>query len=267
MAKRPITNELYNALLQSFRQYPAEYARAGRAAACDSRTASRAWHQGWVKQNPNWAPISKVLEEEQLSARAQMQNQTAVVAEQQRTAESLQMQAEREKAAADALEARGQEAQMVRILRTDVTNQLAAVARLLPGMGKWTQWAAETMKDSDPKSIRDVTKMMDAISKVTERTATAADRVMAMERRLLGQPEMVVGHVMAEITMEEAVEHIEASARTLEYAREAGLLPPAEHSPNSDEDAIDAEVVDSGSSLPADSDASSVPSEAMLATG
>ena len=246
MAKRPITKEIYDKLLESFRSHPGEFARAGRAAAVDSRTAKRGLEKGWPKQNSSWVPISEVLEAEVLATRAHLRE----VAQRERIpAEAIALQAEREKAAADALEARGQEAQMVRILRTDVTNQLAAVARLLPGMGKWTQWAAETMKTDDPKSIREVTKMMDAISKVTDRTATAADRVMAMERRLLGQPEMVVGHVMADITMEEAVEHIEASARTLEYARECGLLPPAKNF-SGEADIVDAEIVADEESSP-----------------
>ena len=227
MAKRPITNDLYNTLLKSFRERPGEYAHASRVAQCDPRTAARAWKVGWVAQNGAWAPISKVLEEEQLAARARMQTGTADKAEAQRTLESIQLQGDREKAAADALAARGQEAQLVRLLRSDVTGGLAGVARLLPGMQKWAEWAANHMLDTNPKNLRDVTKMMEALSKVTERTAAAADRVMAMERRLLGKPEMIVGMALPEITLSEAAEHIDCAQETLEYARECGLLPPA----------------------------------------
>jgi hypothetical protein len=186
------------------------------------------------------------LEEEQLAARATMQSEQALLAERQRGVEAMAGANAREKAAADALEARSQEAQMVRLLRSDVTGGLAAVARTLPGMQKWAQWAAEWMTDHDPKSLREVMKMMSELSKVTERTAAAADRVMAVERRLLGKPEMIVGMALPELTLAEAVEHIEASQETLRNARACGLLPPAEgeDGAESGSDIVDAEWSD-----------------------
>lgn len=225
MPRRPITNQMYDKLLESFRAYPGEYARAARAAGCDPRTAARGWRLGWVKQNKAWAAISAVIEQEQLSARARVQEATAAEADRARTAIAIDEAADRDKAKADAIEARGQEAQMVRLLRADVTQTLASVARTLPGMQKWATAVAKQMNERDPNDIREATRMLEALSRVTERVAAAADRCMAMERRLLGQPEQVVGLALPEITLDEAIEHIGAAERAAKYLRAEGAMP------------------------------------------
>ena len=139
----------------------------------------------------------------------------------------LQTSYDREKAASQAIDARKQEAQMIRLVRTDVTNELASVARMLPGIAKWAQAAATQLTETQPDNPAAAVKLMEGLARITDNLSGAADRCMAMERRLLGEPEQVVGVMLPDMSMADAVRHIESGHRTLARARRLGLLPPA----------------------------------------
>ena len=246
MPKMPITKELYSKLVDGFRLHGLNYAAVARHAGCDRRTSKRGWERGWPQRNEHWGPIRAKIEAELSATRAAQ----ATIENKQDYSEA----AERKKAQQDAIQARGQEAQLVRIARADVTQGLAAVARLMPGLQTWAQEAAEKFKTQKPKSIQEVTKMLESFSRIIERLSGAADKAMAMERRLLGEPEQIIGMQLPELTVSQSLDYIDAASRAVERARKSGLLPPApeaaeESAPRygnipEDDDIIEAEVVE-----------------------
>lgn len=256
MSQRRITREFYDALVEAYREQPSNHSNAATHAVCDRRTARRGWEIGWSNgRNPlPWAgPISQLIAEEQTIARAR------VLDERKRAMEpvvdgELQTHYDREKAAQDAIDARKQEAQMIRLVRADVTSELASVARMLPGIQKWAQSAAEQLMAKNPDNPREAVKLMESLARVTDNLSGAADRCMAMERRLLGEPESVVGVMLPDMNMTDAVRHIEAGSRTLARARRLGLLPPAQVDVDVAQDAIDVDdqPVPADGALPAD---------------
>lgn len=178
-------------------------------------------------------PISAILEAEKAAARRSLAEEAARAADEEAakhakihggmTAE--QMRNAREAMSADAIKGRTEEANMVRLARGDVSQTLAAIARMLPGLQKWAKSAAKHLEDTDPKNVTDALKIIESVSRVIERTAGAADRVMAMERRLLGQAETIVGVQMPDLSMEEAMVHLSATSRTIARAKRLGLVP------------------------------------------
>jgi hypothetical protein len=214
------------------------YAAAATATGLHWRTCRRGWEEGWPQWRRHMLPIKDVLAAETAAVRAKLSDldddeRARAAYEKLRQAREDEEQAQR-----DAVESRKQEAQMVRLARTDATQALAAIARMIPGVHRWAQWAAEQMSGRDPKSLQEVTKVLDALSKVTERVTSAGDRIMAMERRLLGQPEQVVGLQLPDVSLEDAAEHVRAAARALRFL---DVADDADAPDLGDVDAIDAE--------------------------
>ena len=239
MSQRRITREFYDKLVEAYREQPSNHSHASTHASCDRRTARRGWERGWSDgRNPlPWAgPISQLIAEEQSIARSRILDERKRALEPVVDGE-LQSSYDREKAASDAIESRKQEAQMIRLVRADVTNELASVARMLPGIAKWAQSAAEQLQAKNPDNPAAAVKLMEGLARITDNLSGAADRCMAMERRLLGEPEAIVGHRLPDMSMDDAVRHIESGHRTLARARRLGLLPAAQP-------IVDVEVVD-----------------------
>jgi hypothetical protein len=218
-------------LAQAFREEGPKFSAVARKIGCDRRTVKRGWEEGWPKLD--CLPIRDLIAAEQAQARASIQKdwENKAASEHWSKAEkgskqAIEWEQEREQAAKDALAARKEEAQMVRLLRGDTTNALAAVARLLPGIQEWAKQANLQLLKKNPTSPEHALKVMEQASRIVDRVAGAANTVMQMERRLLGQPETIVGVAMPDLTYEEAITHLEGSERTIRRGIAAGILDP-----------------------------------------
>lgn len=217
-SRRRLTVSTYEALLEAYRKSPGNHGNAAKAAGVDPATARRGWHEGW--SSIDWAkdPIKVVVEREAETIRARL-NADLI---QKRQTMAAAMAEQREKAIADTMQAREQEAQMVRLARNDIMQQLAVVARLLPGMQELAKKAVVELakKDISPQQVISLARHL---AHTTDSLAAAADRCMQMERRVLGQPETIVGLQLQPMALAEAEEHIEAGARALRRLKERGL--------------------------------------------
>ena len=226
--RKPITKGFTERMVAAFREEGQNYARVAAIMKCDSRTAKRGWTKGW--EYLSCPPIKDLISSEQAHARTAVQNSWLGKASEERMdskakADYEELKAARGLAAKDAVESRKEEAQMVRLLRTDTIATIGSIARLLPGIQKWAKKANEQLLEADPKNVGEALSIIDKAAKVIERVAGAADKVMAMERRLLGQPEQLVGVVMPELSLDEALHHIGSSERTIARMVAAGMLP------------------------------------------
>ncbi len=227
--RRRVTRQLTDALLKAFREEGPKYSQVARLAGCDRRLAKKAWEVGFPKDE--MSPFKDIVAHEQEAARAAVrkdwenQHRSAHWADVPKDGASAELAKAREELAKDAIQSRKEEAQMVRLLRTDTTNTLAAVARLLPGIQEWAKQANLKMLQKGPATVGEALKMMEQASRIVDRIGSAASTVMQMERRLLGQPESIVGVAMPDLTFEDAMTHLRASDRTMARAERLGLVP------------------------------------------
>jgi hypothetical protein len=216
MSKRPITRELYDALVAGFRETPGNASHAARVAGCDRRTAARGWTEGWCRQW-SWArPINAVLREEQLAARAK-----AAEAEQ---AAERQRAEQAEKARTRAIEAAAEEEQVLRVARKDVLGVLVVCAELQPAMRKLGQKVA-TMVDQDKVTPKEAMVLLTRYSQVIQRATLAGDQVIKLSRLDRGEPTAIEQRIEAEYTPEEAADEIARAHAALERAKKRGLVP------------------------------------------
>lgn len=231
-------------LVEAFRRYPGDHTKAAAIAQCDPRTAEKAWSIGLPYP---WAatPIKSIIHEEQEVARARRQ----VEAEAVHDAVKAQVMAElgpqaaggtpgaaaaqpaqarprpgeqREAAKNDAASARAAEASMVRFARGNTIGLLAVNAKLVKASTKLAEAVALKLADAnyttkvDPA---DAVKLFRDLAALSRSAVLAADAVVDMERKLLGDP----GAVGEDMTPEEAVREIEEAQKAMERAKEHGL--------------------------------------------
>jgi hypothetical protein len=171
---QPIDRATWERLLAAFRANPGQAALVARDVGVDIRTATKAWHDGWDTAAFKVQPIATIVQEEQIKARA------ALVAKEPRVTSG-----ERDAARDDAVETRRREAVLVRGARDACIFMINAGRRLAMSMDKLAERTAAQLLKSEVEP-REALRMMATASLYIQRTATAADVVMEMERKLLG---------------------------------------------------------------------------------
>jgi len=215
-----ITPEFYNELLAAYRQHPGVFARAARLVGCDTRTAKKAWAEGWPDKGLD--PIQEVVEDEQAAARARLKEQRAAeLAEQQRAAEREQ---ERRDMAAvdDAIAARAEEAQTVRAARHNSMALLITTQRMLRAGAKLADRIENEVAEQTIKPANAIA-LFQAMASTARQANETARLALSMERQLLGDPDKVVEHRHT-MRVENPEREIEAAGRALERARKRGLV-------------------------------------------
>jgi len=169
--------------------------------------AKRAYDRGWP--TAPWAkPINIVLEEDKVSARS--------LRAQQRTDEFLEQEAVRTSARNDAIEARAQEGQMVKMARGA---SLALLTHVLQSL-RTVQPLAEELKravleDAKVLDARDIFGLLDRVARLTTQATQTAQVAMRMERLHLGEPEAVLGLELTAVSTEDIHAELTAIETTL----------------------------------------------------
>lgn len=244
MPKRPITKELFQRLIESYRSAPQNHKRAAELAGCDGRTAKRAWELGfsWAREESGARrPIREIIAEEQELARARLDEERLVVAKQAAVEEAQRKAEIREKAARDATDARVQEAQLVRLARTASLQLLGTLTRVSTGAAKVGEHIARSLDELasvDPATqlpkkltaleMSALTRLMNSLTTSLRQANEAASRAMEMERTLLGEPSKIIGHVHVDLDMNEAADRIAVAQRAIDRARAKGIIDSTE---------------------------------------
>lgn len=223
MARVPITDQIYDALVQGFRESPGNLEHARRRARCGRDMAKRAWERGWPHFRNGKSIQDLFLDEQQAARSALIQEQAAKLAAAER---------EREDARRQAIEARKQEGQIVQLARgTSVqalvlVGQIVTGARALAGTLK-KQLEAEAAKPAADMSPKEIVYLLGRVAEITARLNNAAELAMKMERLHLGEPTSLIGITTAggsvadELTLDEAELQIEAAQQALRDAKRA----------------------------------------------
>ncbi len=196
MARRKITPEFYQALVDAFRDMPgnasgaATVVKASLGGSCDYRTAARAWDRGWPKLE--LIPIAEYLEKEKIAARAKLATETAVKALDAATSDEAIV---REQARIDAINARTDEGRLVRSARANVLALLESSEELLAGYRKLAPKVKKALAEIDVDDLdpEKAARMLWRLAISSRAAIDAGMRVLQAERLLLGQPMEIIG--------------------------------------------------------------------------
>ena len=186
MARRLITQQLYDALLAAYKIKPGNHTNAAKIADCDRRMAKRAWDKGWARAP--WAiPIRQVIHEETVEARA--------VRAEMRTKQYLEDEARQSQARQDATEARAQEGRMVSAARQSAMGLMAFSLKLLRSSTPLVEELSKALGDAGVLQIppHRAMQLVEKMSRLTSQSVNTCQEAMRLERLHMGQPEAILG--------------------------------------------------------------------------
>lgn len=224
MAAPVIETKVWTRLLNAWREDQGNVSKAARAAGISRPTARRAINDGYPDADPPRRPIRDIVAEEMVAARAAMAAEREVTARTTARDHELEnaarRQREAEKARADAVEARRQEAQMVRSQRGNVLALIGINGQCLRGALQLSEKIQKELAEGDMTTAQKLTALT-RLGLLTQRISSAASEVVRMERLLLGEPTEIVGsRDLSEIGFEEALAELEKSAEFAKRIRE-----------------------------------------------
>lgn len=132
-------------------------------------------------------------------------------------------EAEREKARQQALEARTQEAQLVRLARGAAIGTLGGTMRLMPALAKLADQLRAAI-DAGQIPVDKAASTIGQISRTVKDATLAAQVVIELERLHVGAPQAIIGVVQHEISVDDAVSAVQEAEAAVRRARQLGLV-------------------------------------------
>ena len=222
MARRQISRNLYERLLTAYRDKPGNHSNAARFGGCDRRMAKRAWERGW-DYAPQFTPIEQALGSEQAEARSLRVQSSA--------AQYIDAEAAASQARQDAVQARVQEGQMVKLARGSSTAVLAQAARALKASNTLVHFLEQELPNLDGMTAVKALSVLDRISKLASQAQSIAHTTMRMERLHMGEAEATVeiNHNVGPLSNEDLLRELREIDSTLRvaagaYAEEAETI-------------------------------------------
>lgn len=225
MARR-IDQDLYDEIIDAFRENPGNFHAVSQAVGCSWRTAKKAWTEGWEKRN--FGPVEKVIELEELEARAVRLEEEEQKLARLREEEAVNDAHIRAQARRDAIAARAEEAKMVKAARASAVSLLEASRKLSNGIEALAPQVRDAIKslaldakDPDIDQIERIAKLLWRVSISTRASSQTAFQILQAERLLLGQPTDIIGVTdLDKMGPDEAMAELENAAKTLQRMRE-----------------------------------------------
>ncbi len=191
-----ITPEVYDLLLEAYRNAQGNVSAAARFAKCHRRTAKRGWEDGW---DHDWAPaIKEVIEQEQIMARARIEEEEAgPPADTLDTrGQYLAAQQDRIQAKENAIKARAEEGHMIEGARKSVMQVEDANLKLGKGIQLIAKRLAKELDKmaSDKKgfSVPEAISILKSYSSMVRDAAHSAKVAVDMERLHLGEATQII---------------------------------------------------------------------------
>ena len=211
MAKRAITQSLYDKLVDGFRDKPGNYRSAAMRAGVDQRTSKRAWLWGWPTKP--WAiPIKQYLEQEKEQIRIARQRavEERAIADEDSRAKIRQ----------DAIDAQTQEALAAKAGRVNAIALANMISKLMPALiGVSERLATEIKNGAHTFNPTQAAKLMQTASFVVRQANEAIRLAIEIERLRVGDPTDVFKITTDETDPDEAVSTLMGMVRTLRRAR------------------------------------------------
>lgn len=203
---RRTSREQYEAMVDSHRADLGNNAKAAEAGGVSYNTARKAFNDGLGKEMP---PIRTLISAEMVAARAELAKVQGG---------KDKAKADADAATADLAASRAMQARSLRIARNNSILAMSMGGNLIRAGLKLSVRVEQLMSDPSwtPKPSEAV-NLMARITGLNRAAVEMANMSEEMERRILGSPDIVVGHV--EITPDQAVETLIEGQRTLDRLR------------------------------------------------
>jgi len=235
MARNPgnrVTQEIWDKLIEAYREDPGNHSHASRHALVKRITAKRAYEIGYPSRPWAIKPIKQlILEDIELArARIQLDNERADLEDDQA---DLEAERDREASRQHAITAKQQEGQLVASARAGAILGLAAAVKVASGLQKAMMRLGtelENMADPTtkltPKEVGNLSSIMRRYSSTLRELNAAGQLAMEMERLRMGEPSSIIG-VMTDLDtmpMAELAKMAGYQDKILRRAQERGLV-------------------------------------------
>ena len=217
MARFLMNAEKLEKLLAAYREKPADHVYAAASAGIARTTAKKVWEQGIDYMSV--PPLRTRIKEEMTAARAglldkRLEAEAAVEAELVEK-KAVRAHEEAEKARADAIHTRRQEAEIVRNERSNVAGMIGIVGHLVKGALKQAAQIEKEIEEGKDEttgiklSLKDRLDGLKNIGTLVKQCGEAAESVVKLERLLLGEPTDIVGVKRLDVGTDEALKELE----------------------------------------------------------
>ena len=258
------TKEWYDAIVQAYLMFPGNHSAVARELGLTRHTTRKVWNEGWTKQlgtgNLNsddpgdrrrrvpidWAPPIKIkIAEYQAFARAKLEEARADQAASKKARDKTLADAV-ESAKADIIDSRALQGRAIKSARANSIALMGVTGNLLAAGVDLSKKVKEAIAGGDFKvKPREAILLLRAIAEITRHGNEAAQIADDMERRALGEPDMILG-VEAHMTVEDATREIKEGAAALLRSERLGgglrMLPPAAPPASPHPDALDVDA-------------------------
>jgi len=216
MAWRPLTRDIYDALVAAFRDRPGQYTHAAKRAGVEFRMAKRGWLTGWMNQAAWAKPIHVLLEEEADTSRADALRQ----AEAERAAQAR----DRSLARQESVERRTQMIQLAKAMRGTLGAGVVALQKIGPVLAKALesfQNDLQTITEMHPKAKLELAREYIKAHSCLTSAFAELDAIARLEEN---KPTEIIQVQAEDMTPAQAAREIEEAKALLDLAREEGLL-------------------------------------------
>lgn len=134
-------------------------------------------------------------------------------------------EAEREKARQQAVEARTQEAQLVRLSRGAAIGTLGGTMRLMPALAKLADQLRAAV-DAGQIPVDKAASTINTIARTVREATVAAQVVIELERLHVGAPQAIIGVMQHEVALDEAAIAVEEFQAAIDRSRQLGIVQP-----------------------------------------
>jgi hypothetical protein len=208
VGKKAISRELYEQMLEAFREEPGNVGYVAKKCDVEYRTAAKCWKVGWESKyfDPAKDKIEQELIAEQLATRTRLAN-------------SIKSDTKSEVVRQDAVEIRTHETKMVRGARENCIALMACSQKLLGGAFQLSARLGELLRN-EQLGVKDGIAVLATIGKLIKDGNESAKLSLVLERLLVGAPTEIIG--LTNITVQEAESECRRALATIEMAKSMG---------------------------------------------
>lgn len=210
MPRYQVDQDKYDRLTAEFRKTPGNSSEASRKVGISDKTAQVAWEKGYPSRGLR--PIRSILEDEQLAARAKMEEEAVV----------------RRKAQDDAAHVRKREGEVIRAdfeVAAMATKAIFELWKGVTGLGEYVQQKVLVAVMAGSMSVQEAMRLLRESARLFRELSEALERLMRAERLHYGEPTAILGIQATDETLRFLRYVEEMTPEELEEAARTGRLP------------------------------------------
>lgn len=204
---RSITKELYDKMVDAFREHGEDFSKVSKTAGVNWRTARKAWETGWshMPSRPWATAIRDTITREQVEARAALEREKKDLVADHRIARQKKLRDAIENSYDDLIDARAKQGRIVRASRDNSMAALAISQRLLKGALPLADQVTQQLSAIKGEyTLSDKLRLLRQVGRFAADAVEIAQKTDEMERKALGEPDSIVHVAHSAMTYDDA---------------------------------------------------------------